>query len=75
MIENSNNDSAQALFDEIGGAPALNQFMRSIGIGDFSAFADAWGYSTISPLSMVNLLTLLHAGKILTAKIGRLPST
>jgi hypothetical protein len=67
MIENSNNDSAQALFDEIGGAPALDEFMRSIGITDFSAFAGGWGYSTISPLAMVNLLTLLHAGKILTS--------
>jgi Beta-lactamase enzyme family len=67
MIENSNNDSAQALFDEIGGAPALDRFMRSIGIADFSAFAAGWGYSTISPLAMVNLLTLLHAGKILTS--------
>jgi hypothetical protein len=67
MIENSNNDSAQALFDEIGGAPALDKFMRSIGIADFSAFADGWGYSTISPLAMVKLLTLLHAGKILTS--------
>jgi hypothetical protein len=67
MIENSNNESAQALFDEIGGAPALDKFMRSVGIADFSADADHWGYSTISPLAMVNLLTLLHAGKILTA--------
>jgi hypothetical protein len=68
MIENSNNDSAQALFDEIGGAPALDEFMRSVGITDFSAFADGWGYSTISPLAMVHLLTLLHAGKILTSR-------
>jgi beta-lactamase class A len=68
MIENSNNDSAQALFDEIGGAPALDQFIQSVGIADFSASADHWGYSTISPLAMVNLLALLHAGTILTAQ-------
>jgi hypothetical protein len=68
MIENSNNESAQALFDEIGGAPALDKFMRSVGIAEFSADAEHWGYSTISPLAMVNLLTLLHAGNILTAR-------
>ncbi len=68
MIENSNNDSAQALFDEIGGAPALTAFMRSLNIGNFTSTDPVdWGYSTISPLSMVQLLTLLHDGKILTA--------
>ena len=72
MIENSNNNSAQALFDEIGGAGALDNFMQSLHIGNFSAFQAAWGYSTVSPLSMVRLLTLLHDGKILTAPDRRL---
>ena len=67
MIENSDNDSAQALFDEIGGATALDNVMRQLNIGNFSAFEDAWGYSTVSPLAMVRLLTLLHDGAILTA--------
>jgi hypothetical protein len=68
MIENSNNNSAQALFDEIGGAPALDNFMHLVGIGNFSAFQDAWGYSTVSPVAMVRLLALLHDGTILTAQ-------
>jgi beta-lactamase class A len=68
MIEHSDNNSAQALFDEIGGAPALDNFMRLVGVGNFSAFADAWGYSTMSPLAMVQLLSLLYNGTILTAQ-------
>jgi beta-lactamase class A len=68
MIENSDNNSAQTLFDEIGGAPALDNFMRLINIANFSAFQDAWGYSTVSPLAMVRLLALLDNGTILTAE-------
>jgi hypothetical protein len=67
MIENSNNNSAQALYEEIGGARALDDFMQSLHINSFSAYQDAWGYSTISPLSMVRLLTLLRDGRVLTA--------
>jgi beta-lactamase class A len=68
MIENSDNDSAQALFDEIGGAPGLDNFMHAVNIANFSAFQHAWGYSTVSPLAMVRLLALLHDGTILTAE-------
>lgn len=65
MIEHSDNDAAQALFDEIGGAGPMNAFMRGAGIDGFAADPDAWGYSTITPLAMVRLLTLLHDGKVL----------
>jgi beta-lactamase class A len=67
MIENSDNEAAQALFDEIGGADPINGFMQSVGIPGLSADPDAWGWSTVSPLAMVRLLTLLHQGKMLNA--------
>lgn len=66
MIENSNNDSAQALWEEVGGGDTVSSFLRGAGIEGFSGNPDAWGYSTISPRAMVRLLTLLHEGKILT---------
>lgn len=68
MIENSNNDSAQALFDEIGGAGAMAAFLRSVHISGFVGDPDAWGWSTIAPMAMVQMLTLLHEGKVLTAR-------
>jgi len=67
MIENSNNDSASALYyGEIGGAGGVASYLRNIGITGLNPDPDAWGYSVITPLAMVNLLTLLYEGKILT---------
>lgn len=68
MIENSNNDSAQALYEEIGGSPALSQFMAGIGAADFQPNVDAWGYTTASPMAMVRTLSRLNDGSILTAQ-------
>ena len=68
MIENSDNDSAQALFDEIGGAPAMSAFLNSVGVNGIAPDPDGWGYSTTTPLAMVQLLTMLHNGKVLTAQ-------
>jgi hypothetical protein len=67
MIENSNNDSASALYyGEIGGAAGVGSYLQSIGITGLNPDPNAWGYSLITPLAMVNLLTLLYEGKILT---------
>lgn len=68
MIENSDNDSAQALFDEIGGAPAMSNFLNSVGVSGIAPDPDGWGYSTTTPMAMVQLLTLLQTGKVLTAQ-------
>lgn len=68
MIENSDNDSAQALIEEIGGAPALASLMQRVGVPGMVPNGDAWGWSTISPYAMARLLALLHDGKILTAQ-------
>jgi hypothetical protein len=68
MIENSDNGSAQALYEEIGDAPGLTAFMGQIGVGGLAACPGAWGWSQISPAAMVQVLTLLKAGRILTAQ-------
>jgi Beta-lactamase enzyme family len=68
MIENSNNDSASALYyGEIGGAAGVASYMRRIGISGLYPNPDAWGWSLIYPSTMVHLLTRLYEGTILTA--------
>jgi beta-lactamase class A len=67
MIENSNNDSAQALYEEIGDAPGLAAFAEQVGISGLKPLRGAWGWSTITPQAMVSLLSLLQQGKILTS--------
>ena len=67
MIENSDNDSASALYyGEIGGAAGVANFLHSISVSGLDPDADSWGYSLITPKAMVKLLTLLYEGKILT---------
>ena len=78
MIEHSDNDAASAFFfgspyalcgpdfESIGGANGISRYLSQIGVSGLDPDPDSWGYSTISPLTMVNLLTLLNAGKILT---------
>jgi beta-lactamase class A len=67
MIENSNNDSASELYyHRIGSAAGVASYLQKIGITGLNPNPNAWGYSLITPLAMVNLLTLLHDGKILT---------
>lgn len=68
MIENSNNDSASALYSEVGSSSSIDAYMQQLGIKDFSADDGSWGYSLITPRSMVKLLTLLQTGKILNAQ-------
>jgi beta-lactamase class A len=67
MIENSNNDSASALYyGEIGGAAGVTRYLQRIGITGLYPNANAWGYSVVTPLTMVRLLTRLYEGSILT---------
>ncbi len=71
MIENSDNDAAATLyFKRIGGAGGVSAYLKQIGISvgpdGLDPNPNALGYSTVSPLVMVQLLTLLHAGKVLT---------
>lgn len=68
MIENSNNDSAGILYNgEVGGAAGVAAYLQRIGITGLNPYPVDFGWSLISPLAMVNLLTLLHEGSILTA--------
>ena len=69
MIENSNNDSAAALYyGEVGGADGVSAYLQSIGVNGLDADPDAFGWSLITPLAMVNVLTHLEQGTILAAQ-------
>jgi hypothetical protein len=69
MIENSNNDSAGILYnDEVGGAAGVAGFLQRIGVKGLDPYPSAFGWSLVSPMAMVHLLTLLHDGEILTAR-------
>ncbi len=67
MIENSDNDAASALCHAVGWTPGVAIYMRKLGIDGFTPNYDSWGYSTITPQAMVDLLTLLQNGKILNS--------
>jgi beta-lactamase class A len=67
MIEHSDNDAASALFDEIGGASGMANYLQQSAVSGLTPNQSAWGYSLITPQAMVNMLTQLDAGTILTA--------
>ena len=68
MIENSNNDSASILYYRVvGGAAGVASYMQRISITGLNPYPNAFGWSLITPMAMVHLLTDLYEGKILTA--------
>lgn len=67
MIENSDNDAAQALYQEIGTAFGMNSFLNSHGLSGIVPNPNTWGISTASPQAMAHLLAALSAGDLLSA--------
>lgn len=67
MIENSDNDAATALYQEINYNIGINQFMYQANISGLEINGDAFGDSVITPTAMTQLLNALWFGKILTA--------
>src|SRR5262249_1126933 len=45
----------------------ITAYMQKIGVNGLFSDDDAWGYSTITPQAMVDLLTLLYNGQILNS--------
>lgn len=67
MIGHSDNDATDALYSKINGSAGLASYLQQIGLSGLELNTDAWGYSLITPQTMVNLLTKLYTGTILTA--------
>jgi beta-lactamase class A len=66
MIEQSDNNAAQALYNRIGQASGQARYLASIGITDYVGSGFDWGYGQLSPADMVRVLMLLQTGQILT---------
>lgn len=67
MIEHSDNNAAQLIYDTIGYGGAEQSYMQSWGITDYSPNAAGWGWAVWSPSDMAHLLSLLQAGKVLNS--------
>jgi beta-lactamase class A len=66
MIEVSDNDAAQAIYDEVGGMRAVNQYLQSIGITGIT-MNELFGYSTATSAAMIKLLNAIDQGSILSS--------
>jgi hypothetical protein len=67
MIEHSDNNAAQLLFDRLGGNSGQAAFYRHIGVTGYVSNPYGWGWGSLPPLGQMQVLTLLQEGKILTA--------
>lgn len=67
MIEHSDNNAAQAIYDQLGDARGMQRYLAKIGITDYVPCADGWGCAKASAADMVHALTLLQKGQVLNA--------
>jgi len=67
MIEHSDNDAAQAIYQQMGYDTGMQRYMKKLGITDYVPCADGWGCAQASAGDMVHALTLLDEGRVLTA--------
>jgi hypothetical protein len=63
MIENSNNDSASDLYDDAGGAAAIDQVNRVLGLTETTVGTDGyWGLTTTTVDDQIRLLRDVFTG-------------
>ncbi len=67
MIEQSDNNAAQVIYDTLDYAPGQIAHMRNWGVTDYQPNPNGWGWGMWSPGDMARLLSLLQAGKVLNA--------
>lgn len=68
MIEHSDNNAAQLLFDRLGSGSGQLAFYQKIGVTGYVPNAYGWGWAMLPPIGQVQVLTLLQQGKILNAQ-------
>jgi beta-lactamase class A len=66
MIEESDNNAAQLLYDRMGYDAGQRRYLQKLGIPGYVANPNGWGWAEESPAAMVHLLGLLYTGQILT---------
>jgi hypothetical protein len=73
MIQESDNDSTTLLWDQVGGAPAVEAYLRSIGVEDIAPNAqEMWGASRASAKAVAQLFGLIAFGDVLDPARRRL---
>lgn len=66
MITRSDNDATTALWNTLGGAPAMEDYLRSLGVADIVPNAtDQWGASRASARAVAQLFAKLAFGDLL----------
>ena len=72
MIEESDNDAAEDLWELVGGAPALARFDAQVGLTGTSPDGAAWGLTTTSALDQVRLVQrVCYRNDVLTGSSRR----
>lgn len=67
MIQQSDNNAAEVIYDTLGFDAGQRAHMSGWGITDYAPDPNGWGWGRWSPGDMARLLTLLQQGKILNA--------
>ncbi len=67
MIEHSDNNAAQVIYDTLGDQRGQIYYFRQWGITDYTPNVNGWGWGEWSPADMAHLLTLLYEGKVLNS--------
>jgi beta-lactamase class A len=66
MIEHSDNDAAQLLYERLGYDAGQKRFLDKLGIA-YQPNPNGWGWATGTPAGIVKMLTLLQQGQVLNA--------
>jgi beta-lactamase class A len=66
MMNTVDGDTNEELYNAIGRSLGLTEYLNQLGITGLEPDYDNWNYSMTKPLAMVQLLTLLAEGKVLT---------
>ncbi len=69
MIQTSDNKAASALLADVGGATAVNAYLRQIGIANTTFNGYAWGASTTTAQDMVSLMAKVANCAILVPRL------
>ena len=69
MITTSDNNAATTLYVDIGGAKAVNSYLRQIGINNTHMDPGSWGYSTTTAQDMARLMAKLGNCTILVERL------
>jgi beta-lactamase class A len=66
MVEHSDNDAAQLLYDRLGYDSGQKRLLDRLGIA-YQPNPNGWGWAMGTPAGMIKLLTLLQQGQVLNA--------